>query len=223
MMQRLCRPLARRLDSLDDRRWLITIVLTVGFGLLLFYVLLVTPVERFQQSAQRDLDIKNAQLAKLNSTSTKLEIEIGQLQREIDAAVNDAGLDADGDLAEQVDEMRNQITALIEAGGVENAMLALDTLLTEAKGLKVGSLKLTGTETVVEENNNAPAVYRHDIEVVAQGGYFDVVSYLNALDDISGSTHIANVSYKVKEWPMAEVVVKISAFSTSEEWIDVES
>lgn len=223
MIQRFCRPLARRLDGLDDRRWLLAIVLTLVISYLLFYVLIVAPIASSKGNAQAALASQTERFNKLSADTQKLEVEIGQLQLNIDQAVSAAGLNASADLSKQVSEMRGQITDLIEAGDIENAMAVLDTLLTEASGLKVASLKLAGTETVVEENDNAPAVYRHELEVIAHGGYFDVVNYLEALNELKGSTHIANVSYVVKEWPNAEVVVRISAFSTREEWIDVDS
>lgn len=79
-------------------------------------------------------------------------------------------------------------------------------------------------EAIVSEEISAtgePSVYRHPIELEFEGSYFDVLAYLNTLENSSWRLNWRSFDYQVKTHPVARVTVQLDTLSRRKEWLGV--
>ncbi|MFL0799982.1 MAG: hypothetical protein K6L80_06020 [Agarilytica sp.] len=109
----------------------------------------------------------------------------------------------------------------------------------------VGSLKLLGMQTLApsklqlvraetasadsnDENSNDEnnelreddvdnvGVFKHSVVVALEGKYFDVVSYLSALESLPWKFYWESIDYEVNQYPKARVLIEVYTLSTDE-------
>eukprot|EP01026_Neomeris_dumetosa_P059520 TRINITY_DN55625_c0_g1_i1.p1 TRINITY_DN55625_c0_g1~~TRINITY_DN55625_c0_g1_i1.p1 ORF type:complete len:310 (-),score=26.99 TRINITY_DN55625_c0_g1_i1:45-974(-) len=68
----------------------------------------------------------------------------------------------------------------------------------------------------VEEEEEKVGVFKHSVVVAIEGKYFDVVSYLNALENLEWKIYWESVDYQVTEYPKARVLIEVYTLSTEE-------
>lgn len=102
----------------------------------------------------------------------------------------------------------------------------LEELLTQEKGLRLVALKTLGSTPLIgaEEEKQVQAsyqIFRHEFEVVFEGGYLATLRYLEALEELPWKFFWDGVVYSVKDYPDSEVRLRLYTLSLSEGWIGV--
>ncbi len=103
----------------------------------------------------------------------------------------------------------------------------LEDVLRNHQGLKLIRLESQPTQRIEvvasqeTESLRVPAIYRHPVQMEFEGGYLDVIAYLNTLEQ--GEWHFSwrRLEYVVDEYPRAQVLIEIETLSESKEWLGV--
>lgn len=66
---------------------------------------------------------------------------------------------------------------------------------------------------------NTAAIYRHGLTLRFKGRYFDVIDYLQALEQLRWHFYWQKLDYKVGTYPEAEVTLTVYTLSAREDWI----
>lgn len=78
----------------------------------------------------------------------------------------------------------------------------------------------TADETDQADSEHAPVVvYRHGLTLQLKGRYFEIVNYLQALEQLPWHFYWEKLDYKVDKYPEADVTLRIYTLSNREGWI----
>jgi MSHA biogenesis protein MshJ len=105
----------------------------------------------------------------------------------------------------------------------------LEDVLRHHQGLKlkrmvslpVEPVQLTDPEADTEEQAASPLIFRHPLRMEFEGNYFEVLAYLNELEEGPWEFGWRQLNYKVSEYPLAEVTIEIETLSREKSWIGV--
>lgn len=67
----------------------------------------------------------------------------------------------------------------------------------------------------------ASGLYRHDLELQVEGDYFQVLGFLESVEQANRSMFWDSFDYQVDEYPKARVRLKVYTLSTTQEWLGV--
>ncbi len=68
---------------------------------------------------------------------------------------------------------------------------------------------------------NAPALYRHGVELTVEGGYADLLAYLEALETMPQRVLWGGVQLKVAEYPKAVLTLRLYTLSMDRGWLEI--
>jgi len=122
----------------------------------------------------------------------------------------------------------DEITELLESILIQNRKLQLITLknlptepLIDAASTYADK-KTDQTEiTVQESNETAVQIFRHKVEIIVQGGYFDLLAYLDKLEKIPSRMFWDRISLSVDEYPSAILTLTVYTLSLDKAWLKV--
>jgi len=69
--------------------------------------------------------------------------------------------------------------------------------------------------------NNAPSLYRHGVELVLEGGFADLLSYLQAMESLPQRVLWGSVSLKVEQHPRSVLTVRVYTLSRDPNWLEI--
>jgi MSHA biogenesis protein MshJ len=107
----------------------------------------------------------------------------------------------------------------------------LRDLVSADPALGLVALRNTGVEPLIEQARGeaagdgaaaeVPRVYRHRVEVVVEGRYFDLVAYLERLEELPWQFQWDALEVRTIEYPNARATLSLSTLSLAEDWIGV--
>ncbi|WP_207060651.1 hypothetical protein [Motiliproteus sp. SC1-56] len=209
--------LAERFDGLTLRERLLILITLVVALVLPTFLYLIEPAQKAKAGVERRAVQLEAELA-----NKKLELVTLKSRPLVDP--NDA--------------LRSQLAALqarekaLDATLLERSarlispqemLEVLQAALAEQAGLTLISARKGDAEQVAEGPEGAPlkGVYRHDLTLVVAGGYFDVLAYVRALESLPRRFFWDAIDYQVRDYPRAEVTLKLHTLSTEKGWLGV--
>ena len=80
--------------------------------------------------------------------------------------------------------------------------------------LPPAKLKLSDLSDSAEPE--ASGVFKHTVELSMQGNYFDLLHYLQGLEDLPWTIYWDSLNYQVSGYPLADIELKVSTMSLSE-------
>ena len=190
--------------------WLVTI----GGGLMDEHKEREAAIVRTAQELRR----QDAQMAALRSAQTAPEKQRLRVRQQ--------------DLLDRLQALRGDIDQLL-AGFVapERVPLLLEDMLKQHQGLKLVRLTSQPPEPLLFEqpqadeatpgDQSAPQIFRHPVQLVFEGGYMDVLAYLDAIEQGEWQLAWRRLEYEVVSYPNAKVFIEIETLSRHEEWIGV--
>ena len=141
------------------------------------------------------------------------------------------------DQLQKVDrELREKTAELIEP---TEMVAVLETMLSNEPGLRLISSATTGSssaldylnpgdgqeenkkESVDEEEDAAPKIYKHGLEMNFEGDYHSVVRYIKKLEDLEWEFIWDVVEMKTTKYPKVNAKLHLYTLSLSEGWIGV--
>jgi len=197
---------------------LVTLVVAIALPTLLY---LIEPAQRAQ--------------AKLGTSAAKMEAENAQLMLELATLKAQQSSDPNAELQAQVDQLQQQIEQLNATLQGRAARLIsppemlglLEQVLSGQQRLQLVRLE-KGAPTRLQPGGQAPSaasegpgIYRHDLGLVVEGGFFEVLAYLQALEQLPKSFFWDELDYQVLTYPRAQVTLRVHTLSTAEGWLGV--
>lgn len=215
-----------RIDAMSLRERIM--VFAAGAGLMLFivYSMVLEPLDARQKLLQMELRQQQNQLAGMDT--------------EIAARV--AAFAADPDRAAQVQlmELKKQTIVLTDGlRAMQHGLVApekmvglLEQLLRSNGKLRMVSLRtlpvsgLNGTgapATATAAANTGPKprelLYRHGVELVLQGSYLDMLSYMEALQNLPSQLFWGKLQLSAQDYPKCTLTLTLYTLSLDEKWL----
>lgn len=173
-----------------------------------------------------------AERAELDKTTDVLQQTAQQAQQDITALEQQLANDPNRALREKIAELNQQHGAVdvsiarITDGLISPEMMpqVLGELLSERSGLSVQSIKTLPAQQVLsanKEDNKAPAIYRHDLELRLEGGFTQVQNYLQSIEQMPSRVIWDALQFEVEKYPKGQLRLVVHTLSTREELIRV--
>ena len=70
-------------------------------------------------------------------------------------------------------------------------------------------------------NDSHPSLYRHGVELVLEGGYADLLSYLRAMEALPQRVLWGSVSLKVEQHPKSVLTLRVYTISRERHWLEI--
>ena len=190
-----------------------TLVMISGVVLILFagFTFVIEPRYLQNQSTQLTIANKQIELQGIDQQISLLKAALADdpnvaLQRRID------------NLAQRVEaldqEFANQIKELVPA---HQMPLVIEQMLTESSRLKL--LELSSIEPVsvfADDSENADLpLYQHGVRFEFEGGYVDILEYLEKVEGLPWQLYWHSFDYQVNEYPTALITIELFTLSTN--------
>lgn len=220
--------LQARFNALKPREQILVAVAGVAIIFMLCDQLFWDPLARSNSQQKNTIAELQQQLDQLKTTHADVAGKLAedpdaQLRRDIEA-VNEH-------LAKQNEQLSKLTVDLIppeEMAGVlrkvlsERGNLQLLGLRNDAATPAFTPRAETETNTTDDVDNTERtrvAIYRHGLTLELKGRYFDIVDYLQALEQLQWHFYWEKLDYKVDKYPEAVVTLKVYTLSNRENWI----
>lgn len=229
-MKKIWLTMLHKIDALSVRERIILFVLCSAGILMLGFTFLIEPQLKIQKNLKTQDQSQRNQIA-------LLELELQQLS-------SSAKLDPDAETKAKIDEAKLRLALMDkELTGLHTNLVQpdkmdvlLQSILKKNKRLQLISLKSfpvvnlmdlpkpsESVETVV--NNTAPAdersIYKHEVELVLEGNYLDMLAYLKELEAMPERVYWSRGNLQVIEYPKASLSLKIFTLSLEKKWLNL--
>lgn len=163
----------------------------------------------------------------------KMRADIKRLAGELQVADGERKRLQLSDTSAKVEQLRGDRAALAAAldlrtRAVESALSGfvapekvpqlLQTLLSGYPGLTLHSIQSVAPTPI--KDLGLP-VFVHPVRIELEGSYFDVMAYLEALEDTPWELHWRRMDYAVGDYPVARVRIEVETLSNSRAWVGV--
>ncbi len=188
-----------RIDALELRERILLLAATVAVLFLAVDSLGFQPTLKAQQVTQERISDLEMQLGALRQQAVLL----GRKTEDDPIAARYRNRDSlTAELAELDARIVDQLGALVEPA---QAAELLEQVLTRHRGLKITSLRASAEplETAADTANQAARLARYQLDLVLEGGYLDLMRYLDALESMPWKFFWQLVDFQVSEYPHA--------------------
>lgn len=236
MMQQL-KKLQAKIDARAERERAILFVVVAALLVMLALNLVIYPKLKQIRQAQQKHDTN---LVMMQTNQQELElVNAGRVA------------DVDAEVKHQIAENRKRLDALREqASKFEQNLVApekmnelLEQVLERNKNLKVIALKSYPVENILKVNlpqdvagtasvaaTSSPALsanelevglFRHEVELVFEGNYLDMLSYLKSLEALPQRLYWNKMHLRVVEYPQSRLSLRVFTVSQEKKWLDL--
>lgn len=225
MKQRL-QQLAEKFNALQQRERVLVLVASVVIIVLMFFNLIIDPV-------QQQINQTNKQVNDLQSQTAQLEKQIQTLQASQQLDPNQEEKRKLTLLETQLKQINDRLKEKMR-GLIEPAQMAkvLEAVLTQSTDLKLERIQSLGAKPLLpktepqataqdEQEQQDLGIYRHGMEVEFSGSYLSTLKYLQALEALSWDFYWDGLTLTVEKYPMSRIVIKVHTLSFHEGWIGV--
>lgn len=221
--------LQTRFNVLKPREQILIMITGVAIILMLCDQLLWTSLSRNNSQQKAAITNGQQQLAQMKAANDEINAKLAEdpdaeLRRNLEAAIER--------IAKQNAELEKLTVDLIPPEEMANV---LRKMLSERGNLQLLALRNEpavsaftpkeeiDTDAPADTTENAErervAIYRHGLTLELKGRYFDIVDYLQALEDLEWHFYWEKLDYKVDKYPNAIVTLRVYTLSNRESWI----
>jgi len=200
-----------RIDALDLRERILLLAATVVFLFLIVDSLGLEPAFKSQQATEQ-------RIADIEMKLSALHQQASLFNTESDHNPLASRHDSRGRLAAELSELDARITGQLGAL-VEPAQAAelLEQVLTSHRGLKLKSLQASSESLdnlALQNNRNGADLGRYQLEMVVEGGYLDLLHYLQELEAMPWKFFWQKVNFQTTEYPRGETRLRLYTLGT---------
>lgn len=181
----------------------------------------------------------NPLAARQQALSQRLLQNQGQLQamqEGIRGAARRGAEDPDAALRARLDNLRREEAALNELLAAKSRQLVapekmpalLEDILGRNRGLQLVSLRSLPAAALGDKAAppagaapSAGGIFRHGVEVVVRGGYFDLLGYLAELEKLPWQLYWGDASLSAEAWPVSQLTFTIYTLSLDRTWLRI--
>lgn len=173
-------------------------------------------------------------LAKLQKNTKNGENELSTLLAQRDKLTDQLKSDPNEPIRERIDTLERQIQDIANqlASHTDNLVPAnkmagmLESVLADSAGLKLMTLQSIAPVPILfgqSKDGEKPeaGLYRHGVQLVFEGNYFDIQQYLEKLESLPWQFYWKKFDYLVDDYPTANVELEIYTLSTNKAFIGV--
>jgi MSHA biogenesis protein MshJ len=234
--------LTNKIDALSLReRGIMLAVISIAI-IFLFNSLLIEPQYAKQKILSNKIKQEQTQIeaSRVEITQRLANINIdpdAELKKRI-ASAKQQLLEIDGSLQElQKNLVRpEKMTALLESILKRNHKLQLLSLknlpvinvideMEDATSLgtkMVAAAKVSvGASANVTEQNIHGAIYKHEVEIVLQGSYLDMLNYMRELESLPEQVYWSKGKLTVIDYPKASLTLSLFTLSLDKQWLNL--
>jgi len=135
----------------------------------------------------------------------------------------------------RLDQLDQQVAETADQLIAPRAMVALlREILAAQDNLTLQALELKTPEPVYADSGTSgsgtgeaggkqpePLLFAHSVELRVQGGYLDVLAYLERLEAMDDRLGWVRLSYDATSWPAGEAVIEVRTLSLEKAWLGV--
>lgn len=111
-------------------------------------------------------------------------------------------------------------TNVIEAAGSSGFMGKVNAAVGAVTGA-VGALTTAVTNSAKPDESAGGAIYKHEVEIVLQGNYLDMLSYMRELENLPEQVYWSNAKMTVQEYPKASLSLNLFTLSLDKKWLNL--
>jgi len=227
-MKQQWRKLAARINALSLRERLMVFLAAAAALAYVLWMLFLTPLHEQQQRLR-------GELARQQGEIQAVEADIAAKMAAYQADPNADGLARLAALRQERDGLRTGVasvsTSLVGPGEM---VPMLQRLVAANRGLTLVSLKslpvsgLTEAAPPVAAGTPAAAantekprevLYRHGVELVLQGGYLQMIDYMDALHALPTQLYWGRVELDAAAYPKAQLTLTLYTLSLDDKWM----
>lgn len=165
------------------------------------------------------------QQQKVRASSEQLGLQLTELEAQLANDPNRVLQDKIAQLLERHRRLDGDIARITDGMIAPEKMPALlGELLSERSGLKVQSIKTFPARqllTAEQGSDEAPAIYRHDLELRLQGSFGQVQRYLESIESLQETLVWDVLDFTMEQYPRGELLLAVHTLSAREELIRV--
>lgn len=232
--------LAFKIDALGLRERAMAFAIAALLVITLVNTFVLDPLLAARKQRVQQIKLDQQQIA---AAQAEIKLIISGHEGDPDAA-NQVRLQM---LKQQSEQLRTDLTVVQQSLVTPDKMVALlEELLKKNKQLQLVSLKtLQATQlsepdsvpgkaagnkpaaagvqgqAVAEERADVGRVYKHGVELVVQGGYADLVSYLSQLEGLPWRLFWAKAKLNVEEHPKVRLTLTLFTLSLDKAWLNI--
>jgi MSHA biogenesis protein MshJ len=216
-------------DARDMRQRIIIVVCALGLIFLIFDLAFFQSYSKQQETLDQRFKKANTELTK---SSAQEKVFAKALAGNPNAAIQREAAQLQDALAELDAELKQLSVGLVEPENLpiilkdiirhepKLQLLAMTTLAPEPVALSASTqAEVVDTNAEGEDEQNIAAaqeaqVYRHAVQLVVRGRYFDIAKYLEELEAQDWKFYWSELDYKVTKHPQAEVLIEVYTLSS---------
>ncbi|MCW9050896.1 MAG: hypothetical protein OQJ91_01050 [Motiliproteus sp.] len=221
----------QKFDQLTARERALILVTTLVALLLPLVMYVLEPAQKKQlktttdiaklkaANANKQLDIQTLHSQAQKDPNEALKAQIAQRQKQLD--------DLNAELRGQSEQLISPSVMLVSLQQIVSNHQGVELVSVNKSEPVAMSLAAEGDQAISASKTQEPAgsipqgLYRHDLEVVINGGFFDVLNYLKSLEQLPKGFFWDAVDYQVTEYPQAQVSIKVHTLSMDRGWLGV--
>ena len=184
--------------------------------LLVWDVTVRAPLAAQRKSDERRMEQLVDQIESFQTSRAQLQRQLGE----------DGGDGILGQLRAQiqrVDEVLAERTLRVISP--RQMVAVLRDLLGDSSDLSLMALRNLGSEPVLRgetgQDDGAPRVFRHRVELVVRGDYFAVLAYVKRLESLDWQFQWDALAIETIDYPQARATLSLSTLSLAEDWVGV--
>ncbi len=212
--------LKRKFANLSTRERNIIIILALVLIVFIFDQLLISPLQENNKITRQKINAMASQMSEQSAQTGllsgakddpnfALKQKLESLQRTL--------VSLDNEIGQVSSEMipPRKMTEILEQLLRENTRLVLVNVNT------LPSEKVTMNGQADSSTSGRHGLFRHTVEIELQGGYFDTLRYLQAIEALPWKVFWRELDYRVEEYPKASIRLRLNTLSTHASWIGV--
>jgi hypothetical protein len=165
---------------------------------------------RLQKSVQEEKVLNN-----------EIDVITRRLQQDPLEEVNNNIAFSEGILLQLDEQLDDKLVKFIHA---QQMPIALTKVLSKSPGVKISGLKslpvkVFNTSKEVAQPETQNRFYQHTLEINLQGNYNAIYQYLLNVEAIKEKFYWYSLDYKVSDYPLAEVTIRIYTLSDQQDLI----
>lgn len=210
--------LQNRFIDLSKRERVLILLTGLVIILLVGFLWFIEPALNKTNNAKKEARRLNAQVVGLEQQIAAIE---AQLEQDPDKSVKDRIALNRRDL-ERLDLQLQAHTSELVPPGKMPALL--ETVLGKSDKLtlrEMRSIAPTQLLKIEDEDTAQTNLYQHGVQLVLEGRYFDIQEYLESIETLPWQFYWKRFSYRVTEYPLAQVEIELYTLSTSPAFIGV--
>lgn len=212
--------ICERFTALSVREKVLFTISGLVFILFGGFVWLVEPIQLETTALMGRVQRQQTELGRLETQIREVE---KALQEDPDEPLRKSIKSLRENIVRIDDSLREQTVDLIPA---EKMPLVLERILSRSSSMQVKIVAVNSIAPIRMMDIDSSAgekvnLFQHGVSLTLEGGYMDVLQYLEEIENLEWRFYWKSFNYKVEEYPVGKAEIELYTLSTSQAFIGV--